>query len=107
MSPFRQLEEQDYEVLESYWINFKDLVEQPESNPKRVESIKNIITAVTTLYNDSDGIMRDFIEFSYFDTENGLVNRNNAVTELKLTKNKVSILRKSLLEDTAKLIGWV
>lgn len=105
--PFRRLEKHDYEILESYWINFKSLVEQSESNPERAKSIKNIIAAVTTLYNASNGDLRRFIEQAYFDAENGVINRESAAVELNLSKFRISRLKKSLLEDTAKLISWV
>lgn len=104
---YNQLEKHDYEILESYWVNFREIVGSKERCPLTASSIERIVSAVSTLYNASDGLLRDFIDHVYFSSRSVLVNEQIVAEELGITKNKALMIRESLLKDTAKLIGWV
>ncbi|WP_438316534.1 hypothetical protein [Sporosarcina sp. FA9] len=82
-------------------------MKEKNENSMKNHSTKNITSAIETLYNGSDGLMRDFIETGYFDSNVKVIDSKNIADQLITSRFKVARLREGLMEDTAKLIGWV
>src|SRR5690554_6183576 len=104
---FRELEEHDYEKLESYWFRFQELATSEETNPVKRKTVDSIVNAIETLYNESEGLMREFIEQGYFDSAVKKIDPQYMSKQLGITKSKLDHMRKVLMKDTAKLIEWV
>lgn len=103
----KQLEEYDYERLENYWFRFREFVAIDETNPIKKRNIDNIKNAIESLYNESEGLMRELIERGYFDAIAGKIDSQYMAKQLDITPSKLGNMRKGLMKETAELIGWV
>lgn len=100
------LQEHDYQRLESYWFRFKEIAAKTYESENQQRNSKNIIEAIEKLYNESDGVMRGLIEKGYFDSAAGTMDPYMA-EQLGITKVKLSYMRKGLMQETAELIAYV
>ena len=100
------LQEHDYQHLESYWFRFKEIVDKKYESENQQRNSKNIIEAIEKLYNESDGIMRELIEQGYFNSNDKKLDPY-IHEQLGITINKLSYMRKGLMQETAELIAYV
>lgn len=101
------LQDYDYKQLESYWFRFKELAATEETNPTKKRNIDNIKKTIEALYNESDELMREFIECGYFNAVTKEIDLKYMADELGISTFKLKHMRKGLMRETAKLIGWV
>lgn len=101
-----ELEDHDFEILESYWLRFGEL-SNVEDERKKLQA-ENIKKTIEQQYNESDGLMRAFIETAYFGSA---ATQNEAMYEAEevhgIKRTKYNHIRKILLRKTAEGIGWV
>lgn len=102
------LEDHDYQVLEDYWFRYKELAATDDiENELKKKNAEGITQAIETLYNESDGVMRDFIEQGYFNAITREVDSAYMAKHLNITRSKLGWMRKGLMEETAEIICYV
>ena len=102
-----ELQDYDYQQLESYWFRFRELAAIEETDPNRKRNVENIKHAIETLYNESVGLMKELIEKGYFDAIAGKIDPRYMAKQLNITTSKLGNMRKGLMQETAELIGYV
>ena len=101
-----ELEDHDYQVLESYWFRYSELAVAEYKTEQERKNLKDITEAIEKLYNESDGVMRELIEQGYFNATTETMDPYMA-EQLGITKVKLSYMRNGLMQETAELIAYV
>lgn len=77
------------------------------SEDRLYQNLKQIVQAVELLYQESDEDTRRIIDMRYWDKENNCFEWEEIADKLYISRSKVLRKRNSLLDETAKRIGWV
>ena len=101
------LQDHDYQVLEDYWFDFKEIATEKSDYEPRQRHLKNVVGAIERLYNESDGVTRELIEQGYFNPIAKQIDNKYMAKELGVTQTKLSRVREGLMQETAELIGFV
>lgn len=102
------LEDHDYQVLENYWFRYKELAATDDiENELEKKNAEGITQAIETLYNESDGVMRDFVEQGYFNAITREVDSKYMAKHLNITETKLSRMRKGLMKEMAEIICYI
>ena len=77
------------------------------SNDKLYKNLLTITRTINELYKTADEDITTIIEMRYFDDERNCYEWEEIADRLNMSRAKVLRLRNELLNDTAKMIGWV
>lgn len=77
------------------------------SEDRLYQNLKQIVQAVELLYQESDEDTKTIVNMRYWDNENNCFEWEEIADKLYISRSKVLRKRNSLLDETAKRIGWV
>jgi RinA family phage transcriptional activator len=74
---------------------------------KLYQNLKVIIRTIENLYNELDEDTQMIVDMRYWDKENNCYEWEEIADKLFISRSKVLRKRNHLIDETAKLIGWV